>query len=71
MDAQAMIGEKLSSWAVTCKNLLKDKLEYTELNRTINTVNEKQNKRWNKDISSSRYRMCTHDRNEEESFGSR
>ena len=36
-----------------------------------NTENEKQNKSWKMDISSSRYGGCTHDMNEEESCGSR
>ena len=71
IDAHVMNGEKESSWAVTYKNYWRIILEYTELNHTINAVNEKQNKRWKRDISSSRYRRCTHDRNEEESFGSR
>ena len=53
------------------KNYWKIILEYTELNHTINIVNKKQNKRRKKNISSSRYGGCTHDKNEEESCGSR
>ena len=72
MDTHAMIGEKRSSWAVTCKKLLEDDIRVHGIKSDKNnTANKKQNKRWKNNISSSRYRGCIYDRNEEESCGSR
>ena len=72
MNSHSMIGEKRSSWAVTCKKILEDDIRVHGIKSDKNnTANKKQNKRWKNNISSSRYRGCTHGRNGEESCGSR
>ena len=60
MDAHAMIGEKRSSWPVTCRKLLEDKIrEYMELNHTKNTANKKQTKDKKEYIIFKIWRMYT------------
>ena len=67
-DDHAMIGDKKSSWAVTYKNnYWRTILENKELNHTTNIAREKLNKRWKKDIPSTRFEGCTNGKNEEES----
>ena len=71
MNAHAMIREKIFSWVVTCKNYWMITLEYTEINHTKIQEARNKTKDGKKNISPLRYGGCTHDRNEEESCGSR
>ena len=71
MNAHAMIGEKGSSWAITCKKLLEDNIRVHGV-KLYNKHSKRETKQnMEKDILSSRYGGCTHDKNEEESCGSR
>ena len=45
MDAHAMIGEKRSSWAVTCKKLLEDNIRVHEVKSYKKYSKQETNKR--------------------------
>ena len=49
MDAHAMIGEKRSSWAVTCKTLLKDNIRVHGVKSFNKYRKQETKKRWKKD----------------------
>ena len=45
MDTHALIGEKKSSWAVTCKILSKDNIRVHGFQSYTNTASKKKNKK--------------------------